>query len=211
MCRFSEIELDERRHELRCFGREARGVVVRLAPQPFRLLLALVEARGALVTREDLGRWLWDEGTFVDAEASGAEAPIETLPRLDYWLSVPAERAGTTLALAVTSDGRFDGESIARAFEAELVAALLDGAAGRGEVLMDPAGEARADARLEARIFEIPSGFRDEFRPLQGKVERSIADREAAVHFGVVPWFAALRSDPRFQEFVRCGEREGRR
>jgi DNA-binding response OmpR family regulator len=89
--RFGEFELDLRSGELSTNGR--RTV---LPHQTFRLLAALIDHRGELVTRDDLRRELWSDDTFVDFERSlnaairrlretlddSAEKPrfIETLP-----------------------------------------------------------------------------------------------------------------------------------
>src|ERR1700730_10757875 len=76
------------------------GALVRLQPQPFRVLLLLVERAGQLVKREEIQRCLWKDSTFVDfdhginfsinqirvALADNAEEPryVETLPRRGY-------------------------------------------------------------------------------------------------------------------------------
>ncbi|HEV7240882.1 MAG TPA: winged helix-turn-helix domain-containing protein [Thermoanaerobaculia bacterium] len=93
--RFGPYALDARNGELR-----RDGEVVPLAPQPFRLLLALASRPGELVTREELHREVWGDETFVDFErglnfcilqartALGDDAKnpqyIETLPRRGY-------------------------------------------------------------------------------------------------------------------------------
>ena len=93
--RFGPFELDPRTGELR-----RGGEVVPLAPQPFRLLLALAERPGELVTREELRQKVWEDGTFVDYErglnfcvlqartalGDDAKSPqyIETLPKRGY-------------------------------------------------------------------------------------------------------------------------------
>ena len=59
--RFGLFEIDRDSGELR-----KRGLRVRLRDQPFRLLLALVDNAGRVVTREQLRCELWPEGTFVD-------------------------------------------------------------------------------------------------------------------------------------------------
>jgi TolB-like protein len=61
--RFGSFELDQQAGELR-----RRGKPVRLAPQCFRLLGALVSRAGQLVSREELRRELWGDRTFVDFE-----------------------------------------------------------------------------------------------------------------------------------------------
>jgi TolB-like protein/DNA-binding winged helix-turn-helix (wHTH) protein/Tfp pilus assembly protein PilF len=93
--RFATFTLDPRTGELTHSGNK-----VPLREQPLQLLLALLEKPGELVTREELVKRLWEEGTFTDVdrglnkavnhlrEALGdsAEAPhfVETLPRKGY-------------------------------------------------------------------------------------------------------------------------------
>src|SRR5580704_2837994 len=92
---FGPFELDAAAGELR-----KSGTLIKLQPQPFRVLLLLAERAGTLVTREEIQQCLWSESTFVDFEhginfsinqirgalADNAEKPryIETLPRRGY-------------------------------------------------------------------------------------------------------------------------------
>jgi TolB-like protein/tetratricopeptide (TPR) repeat protein len=100
--RVGAFELDLRSRELRS-GASRR----RLQEQPFEILCALVSAQGTVVTREDLCRSLWPDGTFVDFEHSlnaavkrlraalGDDAVepryIETIPRRGYRLVAVVE------------------------------------------------------------------------------------------------------------------------
>ena len=93
--RFDAFELDAASGELR-----KAGILLKLQPQPFRVLLLLIEQAGQVVTREEIQRCLWKDSTFVDFEhginfsinqirgalADNAEKPryIETLPRRGY-------------------------------------------------------------------------------------------------------------------------------
>jgi TolB-like protein/DNA-binding winged helix-turn-helix (wHTH) protein/Tfp pilus assembly protein PilF len=102
--RFGPFSLDPRSGELR-----RDGELVPLAPQPFRLLLALATRPGELVTREELREQVWSDGTFVDFErglnfcvlqvrtALGDDAKqpsyIETLPRRGYRFVATVDRA----------------------------------------------------------------------------------------------------------------------
>src|SRR5690242_12519135 len=95
LLRFGAFELDTATGELRKLG-----IRIRLQEQPFKLLLCLIEARGTVVSREDLIRTIWPEGTFVDydhglnaaitrvrqALGDSAERPryIETAARKGY-------------------------------------------------------------------------------------------------------------------------------
>ena len=93
--RFDAFELDAASGELR-----KAGILLKLQPQPFRVLLLLVERAGQVVTREEIQRCLWTDSTFVDFEhginfsinqirgalADSAENPryVETIPRRGY-------------------------------------------------------------------------------------------------------------------------------
>ena len=92
---FDAFELDAASGELR-----KNGILLKLQPQPFRVLLLLIERVGQVVTREEIQRCLWTDSTFVDFEhginfsvnqirgalSDNAEKPryIETLPRRGY-------------------------------------------------------------------------------------------------------------------------------
>ena len=105
--RFGVFEADVRTGELR-----KHGIRLRLPDQAFAVLVALLERPGELVTREELVKRLWPDGTFVDYDHSlntavnrlretlgdSAETPrfIETLPRRGYRFVGPVERIGDT-------------------------------------------------------------------------------------------------------------------
>jgi serine/threonine protein kinase len=99
---FSDFELDIRAAELR-----RNGIHIRLQEQPFRILAALLEKPGDVVTRDEVRRRLWPNDTAVEVshginaavqrlrEALGesAENPlyIETLPRRGYRFVAPVQ------------------------------------------------------------------------------------------------------------------------
>ena len=102
--RWEGFELDIRTAELR----SANGKTVRLSEQPLRILVALLERPGEMVTREELRKRLWPNDTAVEFEHSisaamnrlrqalgdSAENPkfIETLARRGYRWKVAVER-----------------------------------------------------------------------------------------------------------------------
>jgi len=104
--RIKDFELDAATGELRM-----AGALVKLQPQPFRVLLLLVERAGQLVTREEIQRCLWKDSTFVDFEhginfsinqirlalEDNAEKPqyVETLPRRGYRFIEVVEQSPT--------------------------------------------------------------------------------------------------------------------
>jgi DNA-binding winged helix-turn-helix (wHTH) protein/tetratricopeptide (TPR) repeat protein len=93
--RFGAFELDPASGELR-----KAGVLLKLHPQPFRVLVLLAQRPGQIVHREEIQHCLWGDNTFVDFEGGinfcvkqmraalgdDAEKPryIETLPRRGY-------------------------------------------------------------------------------------------------------------------------------
>ena len=95
LVRFGPFELDVRSRELK---RGTRSI--RLQDQPFEILRMMLERAGDVVTRDELRRRLWPDGTFVDFEHSlnaaikrlraalgdDAENPqfVQTLPRRGY-------------------------------------------------------------------------------------------------------------------------------
>jgi len=98
--RFGSFEVDLEAAELR-----HKGLVVRIQEQPFRVLAALLERPGEIVTREQLRERLWPSDTFVDFEHSvnaaikklrqalrdDADSPrfVETIPRRGYRFIAP--------------------------------------------------------------------------------------------------------------------------
>jgi cholera toxin transcriptional activator len=101
--RFGVFEVDSTTGELR-----RRGVRVKLHAQPFQVLFMLLERPGEMLTREEICRELWPDGTFVDyehgvnsavnrlREALGDKASnprfIETLARRGYRFLASVER-----------------------------------------------------------------------------------------------------------------------
>jgi len=71
--RFGAYEADLRAGELR-----KNGLRIRLPEQPFQVLTILLERHGEIVTREELQKRLWPDGTFVDFE-QGLNAAVKRL------------------------------------------------------------------------------------------------------------------------------------
>ncbi len=113
--RFGPFELDAAAGELR-----KNGILVRLQPQPLKVLLLLSQRAGQVVTREEIQRCLWSDSTFVDFErginfsinqirgalADEAEKPryIETLPRRGYRFIATAIGNGTESRVVVSEE-----------------------------------------------------------------------------------------------------------
>src|SRR5512134_2055894 len=109
MVRFGVYELDLASGELR-----KGGLKIRLSGEPFQVLAMLLERSGQVVTREELQKKLWPEGTFVDFDHSlntainkirealgdSAENPrfVETLSRRGYRFIASLEGIGPSVA-----------------------------------------------------------------------------------------------------------------
>jgi DNA-binding winged helix-turn-helix (wHTH) protein len=63
LIRFGAFEVDPEAGELR-----KQGVKIKLADQPFSILVRLLDRPGEVVTRDELQRKLWAANTFVDFE-----------------------------------------------------------------------------------------------------------------------------------------------
>src|SRR3954451_13030844 len=103
--RFGAFEADAATGELR-----RQGLRVKLNAQPFQVLVMLLARPGELVTRDEIARRLWPDGTFVDSdhgvnsavnrirEALGDTASnprfVETLARRGYRFVAPVEQIG---------------------------------------------------------------------------------------------------------------------
>jgi Tol biopolymer transport system component/DNA-binding winged helix-turn-helix (wHTH) protein len=118
--RFGAFEIDFEAGELR-----RRGVLIGLQEQPFRLLCALLERPGEVITREELRGQIWPADTFVDFDGSlniavlkvrqalgdSASQPrfIETVPRRGYRFVASVEAA--TAAVAGRETAAASGEA----------------------------------------------------------------------------------------------------
>ena len=100
LLRFGVFELNLDLEELR-----KNGTVLKLPPQPFRLLAMLASRSGQIVTRDEIQQQLWGSDTFIDFEqgvnkcvkqirtalGDNADNPLylETIPRHGYRFLAP--------------------------------------------------------------------------------------------------------------------------
>ena len=104
-----------------------QGTAVKLQEQPFKILALLLETHGKILSREEIRKKIWPDGTFVEFDGclntalmklraalnDNAENPIfiETVPRKGYRfiapvVPVPTEAPTVTTAVRVTNDGQ---------------------------------------------------------------------------------------------------------
>jgi len=112
--RFGPFEIDCRSGELR-----KHGLKVRLAEQPFRILVLLLDRRGEVVTRDEIRQALWPADTFVDFDAGLSSAVrklrdalgdsaaqplfVETVPRRGYRFIAPVVPSDQPAAAVIAS------------------------------------------------------------------------------------------------------------
>jgi DNA-binding winged helix-turn-helix (wHTH) protein/TolB-like protein len=210
---FGQFEFDPETGILR---REER--VVRLQPQPARVLAVLLDAAGDVVPRETLRQRVWADGTVVDFErglnfcisqirsalGDSAESPryVETLPRRGYRFIAPVRSIPTSREVPATSrpSGWFAWAALA-AFS--VATAILVGVTwGAG---------ARADRdRIAVVPFDNETGM-EEFdavaRAVADATVARLATPERLDHVGVIGNAAALYQPRAFRDLKRIGRR----
>src|SRR4029078_5223759 len=167
--------------------------------QPFEILRLMLERPGDVVTREELARHLWPQGTFVDFEHSlnaavkrlraalgdDADNPkfVETLPRRGYRF-IASLREGETVAmlpviadykarLAVLPFANLSGdpgqEDFSDGLTEEMVLQL--GRLGRGRIAVISRSSSNAFKGSSRRAREIGDALRADYL-LEGSVRR---------------------------------------
>ena len=115
--RFGVFEADATLGELR-----RQGVRIKLNAQPFQVLVMLLQRPGELLSREEISRELWPDGTFVDYEhgvnsavnrirealgdTAGNPRFIETLARRGYRFVAPVERISNEDSSATAAESK---------------------------------------------------------------------------------------------------------
>jgi DNA-binding winged helix-turn-helix (wHTH) protein len=174
--RVGGVEIDMRRHEIR-----RGGETIRLQQQPFQILALLIEQAGSVVTRDQIERRLWPDGTSVDFEHSvnaairrlrvalGDDATdprfVETVPRRGYRLVARLDAAGRVderrpvvavrprlIVQPFVIRGEASADALDAALTEELVAQLAHHGAERLDVLTRQPDATDATARRAYRI-----------------------------------------------------------
>jgi TolB-like protein len=194
LLRFESFELDVRSREL-CKGKDR----IRLQEQPFEILRMMLEHPGDVVTREELAKRLWPDGTFVDFEHSlnaavkrlraalgdDADNPrfVETLPRRGYRFIAAMAASGVetlpgvppdyTPRLAVlpftNSSGEAGQEYFSDGLTEEMILQL--GRLGRGRLGVIARSSSMAFKGSTRRAREIGETLRADYL-LEGSVRR---------------------------------------
>jgi DNA-binding winged helix-turn-helix (wHTH) protein/Tfp pilus assembly protein PilF len=143
---FGGFEIDREACELR-----QQGQRIPLQIQPFRVLEALIDRAGEVVTRADLRARIWPTTVFVDfdhglnsamtrlrhalGDSSGAPSFIETIPRIGYRFIHAIERDDVDLGSLALVEPHADSS---RRTWAAVASALLIGVLGTAVWRLDP-------------------------------------------------------------------------
>jgi cholera toxin transcriptional activator len=167
--RFGAFEADGVTGELR-----RQGILIKLNAQPFQVLLMLVERPGQLLTREEISRELWPEGTFVDYEhgvnsavnrirealgdSAGNSRFVQTLARRGYRFVAPVEeiRPDESPSTATADSGSIQALDQGEKQKASMGQASADAKPGKkffSHILASPEELPKASYRLVQTLF----------------------------------------------------------
>jgi DNA-binding winged helix-turn-helix (wHTH) protein/TolB-like protein len=209
--RFGDFEADLASGELR-----RAGTTVPIQDLPFRLLAALVERPGELVTRSELTARLWGSDTFVDAAAGlntavaklrdalddTADRPafIETVPKRGYRFvgrvepaDSPVVRGAPPAAIAALPPSRRWRTGLI-AVAAALVCIVV------------AAYQLRADlgrVRVAVVLFDNETGRSEMSRFAQGLTDAVVTELTAERRLAVIGNAAVLRTERPFRDIAK--------
>ncbi len=218
--RFADFEADITSGELR-----RAGVAVPIQDLPFRLLAALLERPGEIVSRAELTTRLWGADTFVDAAAGlntavaklrdalddNAERPafIETVPKRGYRFVTPVETGATTptavapmvAAPAAAGASPFTGRLRWIVAAAALIFAFVAALQLRAEL-----GRVRADrehTRIAVVLFDNETGRPEMSRFAQAMTDAVVTELTAEPRLAVIGNAAVLRTERPFRDIAK--------
>ena len=212
--RFGDFEADVKSGELR---REGRPIVIQ--DLPFRLLVALLERPGEVVTRAELAARLWGADTFVDsgaglntavaklreAFADDAERPvwIETIPKRGYRFIGKIEQTnppegGSNVPTRTWNpvEAGFFGFIVTRRSLWLFAMAIVIAAAAYAVHI------ARAQTRVAVVLFDNETGQADFGRLAQGLTDAAVFELTRRPALAVIGNDARLRTTRPFRDIA---------
>jgi DNA-binding winged helix-turn-helix (wHTH) protein/TolB-like protein len=218
--RFGDFEADLASGELR-----RAGVAVPIQDLPFRLLAALLERPGEIVSRAELATRLWGSDTFVDAAAGlntavaklrdalddNAERPacIETVPKRGYRFVAPVEAAPTTPAAdaptvaapTAAATSPFSGRVRWIVVTAAVIFAVVAAFQLRAE--LERVRADRDHTRIAVVLFDNETGRPEMSRFAQGMTDAVVAELTAEPRLAVIGNAAVLRTERPFRDIAK--------
>jgi DNA-binding winged helix-turn-helix (wHTH) protein len=220
LLRFGVFELNVDTVEVR-----KSGTIMKLSPQPFRLLVLLATHSGQVVTREEIREQLWGEETYVDFEqgmnhcvkqirtvlGDNADNPlyVETLPRRGYRFLAPvvSKNVPAPAPQIIKSQSGIQSASFPAIRPSTTPVSVEPSSAGpaakAAEVNRVPLPSPEAAGRSEMEIssgvvpvFEAEEAMREEAAPSLKKDNSAFAAAEA-----LAPEIARMRTSPRWENW----------
>ena len=205
--RFGPFEADLTSGELRRDGQP-----IPIQDLPFRLLTALLERPGELVTRTELTGRLWGAETYVDAAAGlntaiaklrealgdAAERPVwvETVPKRGYRFIGPLEPAAPTGAAIDAPSSIPEPQVAAGRWRAAAVLGGLAIAVAAAYAL----GIGRSPTRVAVVLFDNETGRPEFGRLSQGLTDATVFELTAQPSLAVIGNAAILRTTRPFRD-----------
>jgi len=213
--RFGVFELNLDAEELR-----RSGTLIKLAPQPFRLLALLASHAGQIVTREQIKEQVWGEETYVDFEqgmnhcikqirtvlGDNADNPlyVETLPRRGYRFLAPVVSKNVLAPapkIIKSQSGVQSGVMRALGPDGTLIASKADEAPPKANVSISKEGRS-AEGNVVSREEKLSASGMFPVRPAQAVAHeespapRGQATSATAAAEALAPEIARLRKSP---------------
>ena len=198
--RFGDFEADTTTGEL-----WKQGGPVRVQDLPFRLLVALLERPGQLVTRAELGQRLWGTDTFVDFEAGlntavgklrealgdNADHPqfIETVPKRGY-------RFVGVMSPVLRTDARLRPRGALMLAVAAAVILTLVSVVRQSPSSLRP-------VRVAVALFDNETGEPELDRLAQNLTDSTVVRLTADRRLAVIGNAAVLRTDRPFRDLLK--------
>jgi len=211
--RFGPFEVDARAGELR-----RDGTVVPLQDLPFRLLAALLERPGDVVTRAELTALLWGNETFVDSTA-GLNTAVAKLrealgdqPEQPIYIETVPKRGYRFIGPTVGSDLRVDPRAIDEAAADTPVRPFMNRRlvwAAAAIVIAIIAGITyqlranRPQTRVAVVLFDNETGRPEVSRLSQSLTDAAVFALTADPRLAVIGNAAVLRTERPFRDIAR--------
>lgn len=208
---FGEFEADLASGELR-----RNGSPVAIQDLPFRLLAALLEKPGELVTRAELSNRLWGSDTFVDAAAGlntavaklrealgdNPDSPrfIETIPKRGYRFIAPIGPTGPPVSGDPVPRNAATSSVHRRRW---LVPAALVGLIAIGATATYQLRAMRRPVRIAVMLFDNETGDATLGGLAQGLTDAVVTDLTAEPRLAVIGNAAVLRTSRPFRDIAK--------
>jgi DNA-binding winged helix-turn-helix (wHTH) protein/TolB-like protein len=184
------------------------GTPVSIQDLPFRLLVALLERPGQLVTRAELTARLWGSDTFVDATAGLNTAVAKLREALDDDAEQP-KFLETVPKRGYRFIGHLSGTEPSAARPGQRRAVALAGALAAIFIVVIATYELRASrqpVRVAVTLFDNETGNPDLGRLAQGLTDATVTELTAEPRLAVIGNAAILRTDRPFRDVRRIGD-----